>query len=81
MSEQAQTCEEVALGGRRSQKPAAPPDLNDEIWTPDHVRAHCSLPSNKAAFEWMRRAGARETPDRRSLRITKRKFLAWLDAK
>jgi hypothetical protein len=62
---------------RRVERPA--PDLSAEIWGPDHVRVHCGLPSNKAAFEWLRRSGARETPDRRSLRTTKRKFLAWLE--
>lgn len=66
---------------RRRHIERPPPDLSSEIWGPDHVKAFCGLPSTKAAFEWLRRAGAKQTPDRRSLRTTKRKFLEWLEKK
>ena len=58
-------------------------DLADDsgvVWTPADVKRELKLRSTREAFSMMRKAGARPAERcGRSLRITKRKMLAWLD--
>lgn len=56
-------------------------DLNDIVWTPEHVIVACHLQDTpKLAWAWLRRAGAEKAgTNGRSLRLTREAFLRWLD--